>query len=152
MNNNSNLPRLIPGSVLGLMRFMMASIALLTLSVAGLAQETTSSIRGTINGPDGTPASGANITLIDTRTGTARNLTTNESGVFNASGLRVGGPYQAQISASNAATQTVTDIYHTLGDTHTFTVNLSPSQIEEIVVTASRSIPAEIESAASSAS
>jgi outer membrane receptor for ferrienterochelin and colicin len=130
MKNNTILSRYMQNAV--------AVMALLTLSVAGFAQETTSSIRGTINAPDGSPAAGADITLTDTRTGTRRNATTNSAGVFTATGLRVGGPYQVQIESNNYAAQTVTDVYLSLGETHTFSVTLSPAQIEEIVVTAAQ--------------
>jgi hypothetical protein len=136
MKYNINHPRLTPGSTIGLWRFLVAVLTLMTLSVAGVAQETTSSVRGTVTGPGGTAVSGAAVVLIDTRTSTTRTATTSDSGTFSISGLRIGGPYEAQITSPTYANQKVTDIYVALGDTHTFTVALSDNQIEEIVVTA----------------
>jgi len=93
-------------------------------------------MRGTVTRPDGSALAGASVTVTDTRTSSRRTLTTSNSGKFSASGLRIGGPYLVQISADSFASQSVTDIYLSLGDTHTFTVALSDDQIEEIVVTA----------------
>ena len=41
--------------------------------------------------PDGTPAAGETVTITDTRTGSSRSVTTNDSGAFNVRGLPVGG-------------------------------------------------------------
>ncbi|MEX2122857.1 MAG: TonB-dependent receptor [Woeseia sp.] len=116
--------------------FAVASM-LLAAPVAGFAQETTSSIRGNIGNPDGSPAAGANVRVTDTRTGNTRTATTSDSGQFSLTGLRVGGPYTVQVAAGGMAAQVITDINLELGDTYTFSVALSGEQIEEITVTAS---------------
>jgi len=130
--------RHFPGpSFLNVGRVLFATMALLAVSVAGFAQETTSAVRGTISGPDGAPAAGASVRITDTRTGSGQSATTSSSGQFTTSGLRVGGPYTVQISASGLAEQSITDVYLSLGDTYTFSVMLSEEQIDEITVTAS---------------
>ena len=101
------------------------------------AQETTSAIRGTVVGSDGTPRPGASVRVTDTRTGSTRTATTSANGQFTVSGLRVGGPYTVQVESGGHAPQTITDVLLDLGDTYTFTVALTPEQVEEIVVTAS---------------
>ncbi|MCB1845743.1 MAG: carboxypeptidase regulatory-like domain-containing protein, partial [Halioglobus sp.] len=118
---------------------LAASMAILTVAMPTLvlAQETTSSIRGSVTGPDGTPTADATINITDMRTGSNRSATTSASGQFTASGLRVGGPYTVTISAEGYADQSITDIQLGLGDTYTFNVALSSDSIEEIVVTAS---------------
>jgi len=98
----------------------MAVAVLLVAPGAGLAQETTSSVRGTITQPDGTPAGGATVRVTDTRTGTSRTTTTSDSGQFSASGLRVGGPYTIQVEAAGSAPQSITDVTLGLGETFTF--------------------------------
>ncbi len=114
------------------------AVMMLAVPVAGNAQETTGSMRGTVTAPDGSPIAGAAITVYDTRTATSRTMSTNASGVFSTGGLRLGGPYQVSIAAVDHANQLITDINITLGDTYTFTVALSASDeaIEEIVTTA----------------
>ncbi|MDH4056340.1 MAG: TonB-dependent receptor [Gammaproteobacteria bacterium] len=120
------------GSVLA----AFVAVMMLAVPVAGNAQETTGSIRGTVTGPDGSPISGAEVTLTDTRTASSRTMSTNSAGIFSQGGLRIGGPYQISISAPDHADQTVTDINIGLGDTYTMVVALSTDSIEEIVVTA----------------
>src|SRR5262245_50396028 len=122
-----------------LLNGMISALVVAILMVApsaGLAQETTSSIRGTITQPDGTPASGATVRITDTRTGATRSATTSETGQFAASNLRVGGPYTIQVEAANAAPQAVTDVNLGLGDTFTFDLTLSPMATETVMVTA----------------
>lgn len=120
----------------GLAGATCVAIMLLVAPVAGMTQETTSAIRGSITQPDGTPASGANVRVTDTRTGRARTATTSASGQFTMSGLRVGGPYTIQVEGSGLAPQTITDVNLGLGDTYTFSVALSAETLEEITVTA----------------
>lgn len=114
----------------------LALLAMLFISVAGQAQETTSAIRGVVLGPDGSPAANASVRVVDTRTGTGRTVSTNDSGVFSSAGLRVGGPYTITVESSLYTKKTVNDVYLELGDTFNLTVPLSAEAIEEIFVTA----------------
>ena len=120
----------------GLAGTALVALMLLIAPVAGLTQETTSAIRGTISQPDGTPAAGATVSVIDTRTGSTQTTTTSASGQFTMTGLRVGGPYTVVINADGLAPQSITDVELDLGDTYTFSVALSAEEIEEITVTA----------------
>lgn len=114
----------------------MAIAVLLVAPGAALAQETTSSVRGTITQPDGSPASGASVRVTDTRTGTSRTTTTSDTGQFSASGLRVGGPYTIVVEAAGAAPQSITDVMLGLGETYTFDLALSAAATETVMVTA----------------
>jgi hypothetical protein len=105
--------------------------------VASNAQEQTSSIRGSITGSDGSPVAAASIAVVDTRTGTRRSTSTNTTGTFTASALKIGGPYRIEIVSAGHANQTITDVFVTLGETYTFSIQLSEETIEEITVTAS---------------
>ncbi|NQY36399.1 MAG: TonB-dependent receptor [Alteromonadaceae bacterium] len=107
------------------------SVGLTTAAVA----ETSSAIRGVVSTEAGTVISGASVTLTDTRTGTVKVLTTNESGRFSAIGLRVGGPYTL-IVKSEAGSRTIKDVYLNLGEPAYLKVALiSESTIEKIVIT-----------------
>jgi len=125
------------GKLLGGLASVISIAVVLLTPVAGLAQETTSAIRGTITQPDGTPAAEANVRIIDTRTGTSRATTTSDSGQFTASGLRVGGPYTIQVEKSGLAPQAITDVTLGLGETFTFDLALSPVALETVTVTGS---------------
>ena len=64
-------------------------------SAPASAQETISSIRGTVTSADDSPVAGASVTVTDTRTGGRRATTTTSTGLYTSGGLRVGGPYTA---------------------------------------------------------
>ena len=121
----------------GLATAMSLALVLLVAPVSAWAQETTSSVRGTITQPDGSPAAGATVRIVDTRTGTSRAITTSNSGQFSAGGLRVGGPYTIHVDASGLAPQTITDVTLGLGDTFTFEIALSSETLEAVTVTGS---------------
>ena len=86
------------------------AVLLIALPLTGVAQQTTSSVRGTLTGPDGGPAAGVTVSVTDDRTTNRRGTTTSASGQFSVSGLKVGGPYRVQISSSAYASQTITDV------------------------------------------
>src|SRR5690606_39237567 len=75
-------------------------LTLLGLAPALAFAQTTSSIRGTVNGPDGSAAADTQVLIIDSRTGTTRSYATNAAGTFNARGLSVGGPYMITVDSS----------------------------------------------------
>ena len=73
-------------------------IAVATLLAASssvvMAQETTSSVRGSVSSDAGTPVAGATVTIVHTPSGTTSTSMTSTSGSFSAPGLRPGGPYK----------------------------------------------------------
>lgn len=137
MSMQNDLPHPCLKAMYGIVGVFFVALVLLTTPAAVFAQETTSSMRGAVVGADGAPTAGADVRVTDTRTGNSRTATTSASGQFSMSGLRVGGPYTVQVETEGFAPQTITDINLDLGDTYTFTVALTPEQMEEIVVTAS---------------
>ncbi len=114
---------------------VLAALLVLMAPAVLMAQETTSSIRVTIYGPDGNPLPGISVTVTDTRTGSARTGETNTSGLVMQRGLNVGGPYIVKASSGSYADQTVTDINLNLGDTYTVVLQLGAVTMEEVVVT-----------------
>ena len=114
---------------------LLAAMLILMLPVATFAQETTSSIRVSVLGPDGGPLAGESVTLTDTRTGSVRSGTTNPSGLVFYRNLPIGGPYTVVVDSDNYANQTVTDIDLRLGDTFDMVLYLGDSTMEEVIVT-----------------
>jgi hypothetical protein len=114
--------------------------ALIAAPVASFAQETTTVIRGTVMTPDGGPAAGESITITDTRTGSARRVTTSTDGEFTVRGLPVGGPYTIRVDSGQYEDALVTDVYTNLSTAASFDISLSvaDAEIEEIVVLASQ--------------
>lgn len=117
----------------------LAALLILVLPVASIAQETTSSIRGVVTGPDGAPAAGETVTVTDTRTGSSRSVRTNETGTFNVRGLQVGGPYTVRVDSDTYQDAVITDIFTNLSGAASFDIALGGSStIDEITVTAAQ--------------
>ena len=139
---NNKYRRLRPSILKLLQGGLTATLAilLLALPVVSNAQVTTTTIRGAVTTPDGGPAAGAAVTITDTRTGSARSVSTNASGVFNVRSLPVGGPYTIQVQSSDYQNAMVTDVYTSLSAAASFNIALEveDQQIEEIVVLASQ--------------
>lgn len=86
------------------LRYLLAasvvSLAATTMIAAPVAaQETTSAVRGTVTDADGNPIPGASVTVLHQPSGTRSELTSDANGNFNASGLRLGGPFIVAVSA-----------------------------------------------------
>jgi outer membrane receptor for ferrienterochelin and colicin len=106
------------------------------VATPAVAQETTSSITGTVTS-NGTPIPNATVTVVHVPSGTRTTATTNAAGAYTAAGVRTGGPYTVRVSASGYANTQVTDVYTTLGQTFELPLTLQ-STGKEIVITASR--------------
>lgn len=115
-----------------------AVIFALGLSTSALAADTASNMRGTIVGPEGNAAANTKVTIIHEPTGTRRTVTTNDLGIFNAKGLRVGGPYKVEIDSEKFQDVDVEGVYLALGETLRVDQQLKAENIETISVTGTR--------------
>ena len=119
------------------MLFRSAVAMSLGMSSVAVAQETSSSIGGTVLSQNGQAVSNATVTITDNRTGAVKVISTNETGRYNLRGMRVGGPYTIEVQ-SEAGTNTLTDVYLTLGETLSQNIDLqSQEDIERVAVTGS---------------
>lgn len=119
------------------MKKLLAGCAVAALATsAAHAQETTSTIRGTVTS-GGTAVAGASVTILHVPSGTRAVSTTDASGAFSASGLRIGGPFTVTIAAPGYATSSVTDIQTVATQPYDLPVELT-GEGQEIVVTATR--------------
>lgn len=123
-----------------LLRKIAAALAvgLLTLCTGqvAVAQETTSALRGQVTDTAGNAVPGATVTIVHTPTGTRSVQTTNAAGVYDARGLRVGGPYRVEFSADGYAGKKFDDVYLTVGETARLNAGLEGG-VAEVVVSAS---------------
>lgn len=120
--------------------FIGAAAVALLAPVAVMAQETTSSIRGTVTSA-GAPVAGATVTVVNVPSGTRSTAVTNADGTFNASGLRPGGPYTVSVEAQGFNTTQVTDIQTIVAQPYEVPVELTAATAgttADVVVTASR--------------
>ncbi|MFM7350427.1 MAG: carboxypeptidase regulatory-like domain-containing protein, partial [Erythrobacter sp.] len=108
-----------------------------TIATPAFAQETTSSVRGTVTDDSGNPVAGATVTVTHVPSGTVSTQTTDAEGGFNAAGLRLGGPFSVTVTADGfeAASQEIG--YLTAGQAQRISVALAP-QCQTIVVSGTR--------------
>ena len=118
-----------------------AAIAALMFPAAVYAQETSSSVRGMVSSA-GVPVAGATVTVVHEPSGTTATSTTDVTGGFNASGLRVGGPVTVTVSASGYQDSSITDIFLSAGTP--FRLPIEIEQASEIIVTASKTKAVEV--------
>lgn len=118
---------------------MIAAAVMMSLGSASvMANDTTSTMRGKIVGPQGQAAANVKITVKHEPSGTTKEYVTNNAGVFLANGLRVGGPYTVTVDADQFRDETVNNVYLQLGDTYRFNTQLEDLNVERIAVSASR--------------
>ncbi|WP_230630999.1 TonB-dependent receptor [Sphingomonas sp. Leaf37] len=114
----------------------VAAVALIVPAAAS-AQETTSTIRGSVTA-NGAPVAGATIVVTNVPSNTRAETTTGADGSFTQSGLRVGGPFTVEVTSPQGNT-TVTDIFTVAQQPFELPVELASSADsagEDIVVTA----------------
>lgn len=105
-----------------------------SLAAPAYAQETSSSVRGTVSSAAG-PIAGATVTVVHEPSGTTATITTDASGNFAANGLRIGGPFTVTVEANGFETATVNDLSLQAGVPSRLPIVLEAQK--EIVVTAS---------------
>ena len=98
----------------------MRKLAFLFLSLFAFctasAQVTTSSMSGRVADTDGQPIIGATIVAVHTPTGTQYATASTRNGQFNLGGMRVGGPYDVEVSFIGCNTEKIGGIYLTIGE------------------------------------
>lgn len=127
---NIDSPSRVPWLWRNIVRAWVAALLIVMVPVAGFAQETTSNIRGKVLDENGAPVAGETVTVEDMRSGVSRTLTTDAEGLFLATRLLPGGPYQITVRGQSTEVPSIS-----LGDTYSLTVGLqSEAAMEEIVV------------------
>src|SRR5436305_9568738 len=86
---------------------------------------TSSSIGGTITDASGNPVVGAQITVVDTSSGTRYNSVSRGGGRWDISNILAGGPYRVTASA-NGQTKSRSGIYTQLSQTTDVNLQLGP--------------------------
>lgn len=118
---------------------LAVTLALGTANVALANTGQSSAIRGAIVGPQGNPVAGTSLMIIHTPSGTVKEVTVNEQGQFNASGLRVGGPYTVIVKNDSYEGKVFENVYLELNETLQLSAALAERKdVERIVVTGSR--------------
>ena len=118
-----------------------ASLAAIAIASATAihAQEVSTTIAGTVLSATDAPVAGAKVTVIHLPSGSRSTATTSATGQFEATGLRVGGPYSVTIVADGFQGQTINDIAAGAGETFRVNAKLELAAAgDDIVISASR--------------
>jgi hypothetical protein len=124
------------------MRKLLLLTTLVLSACCLYGQVTTSSITGSVKDSKGEPIAGAAIKAMHEPSGTFYGTVTNSDGRFVIPNVRIGGPYNVEISSVGSQTQKFSGINLNLGQPHVLTATLSEAetQLGEIVVTGDRTI------------
>lgn len=119
--------------------FAGASLPVMVIASAASAQDISTTIAGTVQTTAGVPVAGANLVITHLPSGSRSTTTTSATGQFEATGLRVGGPYSVAITAPGYQGQTIDDISAGAGDTFRLNAQLQTADSgDTIVISASR--------------
>ena len=116
-----------------------STFALLSFfAVAVLAQQGTSTVRGTVADPQGNVVSGATVTLTNLGTGATRTVQTSDEGIYVFDFVSVG-DYKVEVEASGFKKVAVTDIHALVAKSTTVDVKLEVGIATETVTVAAGS-------------
>jgi len=105
------------------------------------AAETSTSIKGSIQNLQGEVIANTNVKITHEPSGTIKEVTANDVGIYRAQGLRIGGPYTIVIKSDNHVKQEYKNIHLKLGDIFDLSAKLSDlTEMETITVTSSNNI------------
>jgi len=111
---------------------------LLTLSLTGMAQITTSSMAGkvTLDDENGEEVIGATVVAVHEPSGTRYTAVTNTTGRFSINGMRTGGPYEVTVSYIGFQPKTLKGITLQLAETYNLAVWLSEdaNELAEVII------------------
>ena len=119
-------------------RIFLLVVTLLTMSLAAVAQITTSSMAGkvTFDDANGEEVIGATVVALHEPSGTRYTAVTNVSGRFSIQGMRTGGPYEVTVTYIGYQPKVVKGVVLQLAETYNLAISISEdaTQLSEVVV------------------
>jgi outer membrane receptor for ferrienterochelin and colicin len=106
---------------------LAGALAVLLAASSVHAQNTSANLAGRITATDGSPLTGADVTIVHTPSGTTSRATTDADGRYNARGLRVGGPYTVTVQKVGYQGEASQNVFLLLGETSSVNVDLDPA-------------------------
>ena len=113
----------------------VTTVALAMAAPAAIAQTTTGIIRGSVENATGAAVANATVTIVDGRTNRTVQLRTSNSGLFQASGLEIGGPYTVTIEAQGFAATRVEGVAVELSRDTALNLTLGEGELRQDAVT-----------------
>ena len=115
-------------------KILAGGVAIAAMSTAfvapAMAQVTSSTIKGMVVTEAGAPVAGASVLITHVPTGTISVATTNASGNYGASNLRIGGPFTVEVSGPSFDTTRAEGVYTNLGDATSLDIVVGSSEGE----------------------
>jgi len=127
------------GRITATPRFLFATFTLLLFSVAALAQSTTGRVLGGVIDQSGASVAGATVVVTDVQRGTARTMTTDESGSYVAADLQPG-TYKIHVEAKGFKSSERPSVQIEVASDVRADFALQPGQVSE-TVTINEDIP-----------
>jgi outer membrane receptor for ferrienterochelin and colicin len=145
-NGRTGLSLAIRSALLGFSGAVLPAVGVTMLAsmlpVQGAyAQQTSSSLAGSVTSEAGEAVVGASVVLIHQPSGTRSEAFTGDTGNFFQGGLRVGGPYQAIVTAPGYRPGTIDDLFLRPGSQPALRLQLETETamaLEAVVVSADR--------------
>ena len=109
---------------------VLFAFVVLTISISGFAQVTTSGINGKVTEEGGAGLFGATVVVMETETGFEYGAITDDKGFYHIPNLNPGGPYKITISYVGFQSFTKSDIFLVLGQTFKISTELSGTATE----------------------
>jgi hypothetical protein len=121
--------------------FLAVCVAILSLTAAGLGQELSATLTGTVTDPSGAVVAGATIVVHSQETGLdVRSLTTSDTGSFNITNLPAG-RYTVTVRISGFQTYLANDVILNVAEKHTLDVQLKAGKTSETIEVTAENTP-----------
>ncbi|WP_411273793.1 carboxypeptidase regulatory-like domain-containing protein [Daejeonella sp.] len=119
-------------------KFLLLTFIVMLGAIGAIAQVTSSSLTGTVRDSQETLI-GATVKATHQPTGTVYGSSTGADGRFNIPNMRVGGPYQIDVTYVGYKTESYSGVMLKLGEPYQLNVTMSASgrELQEVVITAS---------------
>ena len=123
-----------------LKKWTLMTLAFMLCAISAFAQVTTSSIYGVVTDKNGDGLVGATVVATHTPSGTRYGSATNAQGRYTLPAVRVGGPFTVTVSYTGYETQTLENVYTSLGSGSAvdFTMQESGVLLDEATVVGTR--------------
>lgn len=122
--------------MLKLRSFFLIAAALIMVAGPVLAQQVASTLNGQVLDQDGNPVPDATVEIVHEPTGTSRFVDARANGRYQATGLRVGGPYRVTAYREGYEPETVEAVFLRLGETETVNFRVTHSaELDRLIVT-----------------
>ena len=121
--------------------FLAVSLMILSLSVAGVAQELAATLTGTVTDASGAVVAGATIVVHSDETGAdVRSVTTSGTGSFNITNIPAG-RYTVTVNGSGFQTFVAKDVVLNVAEKHTLDMQLKAGKVSERIEVTAENTP-----------